>query len=104
MIARFSGVTWMILFCVAASALYLVKYRVMDVKEEVAQVQQEIVAEQQSIHLLNAEWAYLNRPQRLEQLARQYLSMEAISPSRIIQWEELPSAPETVAQVQGVAP
>lgn len=89
--SRFSGFTWMILFCVAASALYLVKYRVMDVKDEVAALSQQLAQEKESIRLLDAEWSYLNRPERLEALSAAYLSLEMISPDRVSEWSDLPS-------------
>lgn len=102
MIARFSTITWVVFFCVAASALYLVKYRVQDVKDDVKELEASIEAEQESLQLLHAEWAYLNRPERLQQLAQQYLSLQPVSPERMLRWDDVPLKSSTVAAAQEV--
>lgn len=102
MISRFSTITWILFFCVAASLLYLVKYRVQDVKDEVVALQQNIDEEQESIQLLKAEWSYLNRPDRLEHLALQYLSLQPISPVHMVNWDDVPLKDHTLAKAEGV--
>ncbi|SVD07558.1 uncharacterized protein METZ01_LOCUS360412, partial [marine metagenome] len=43
------------------------------------------------IHVLEAEWAYLNRPQRLAQLTTKYLSfLSPVLPSQIVSFDTLP--------------
>ena len=44
-------------------------------EDELYQVHQEIAREKLAIEVLNAEWAYLNSPQRLESLAKDYLDL-----------------------------
>ena len=47
--------------------------------------------EQDAIHVLQAEWAYLNRPQRLAELSAKYLSsFGPVFPSQIVTINELP--------------
>jgi hypothetical protein len=41
--------------------------------------------------VLGAEWAYLNRPQRLAQLTTKYLSfLSPVLPSQIVSFDTLP--------------
>ena len=59
----------MVCVAVLAIGLYLVKYSVQDVQRNVAALKSDLSKEKESLHLLNAEWAYLNRPDRLRDLA-----------------------------------
>ncbi len=80
--------------CVAALAigLYLVKYSVQDVQRNVAVLKRELAQEKESLHLLNAEWAYLNRPDRLRQLADRHLDLMPLDTRQIDRLESLPVA------------
>lgn len=80
--------------CIAALAIgiYLVKYTVQDVQREVAGLKRELKTEKESLHLLNAEWAYLNRPERLRQLADRHLDLVPLDSRQIDQVRALPAA------------
>mgnify|MGYP000990050816 CR=1 FL=1 len=82
----------MVCVAVLAIGLYLVKYSVADVQREVATLKTQLASEKESLHLLNAEWAYLNRPDRLRQLADRHLDLEAIDSRQINQVAVLPVA------------
>jgi hypothetical protein len=47
---------------------YKENYRTQDSLRRVASLQQQIAAEREAISVLKAEWAYLNRPDRLREL------------------------------------
>jgi cell division protein FtsL len=53
--------------------LFSVKNEVTLLEKEYALVQHYIQKAQEDLHLLKAEWAHLNEPQRLEYLAQKYL-------------------------------
>lgn len=76
MTSRFSTVTWFLLFAAAAFALYLVKYRVQDIRDEVTGIESELRKEKETLVLLQAEWSYLNRPEHLRKLADKYLKVK----------------------------
>lgn len=82
------------MLCVAvlAIALYLVKYSVADVQRDLATMKTELATEKESLHLLSAEWAYLNRPERLRQLADRHLDMVPMDSRQIGNVEVLPVA------------
>lgn len=51
---------------------FQVNYETRDAKKRVAQLQREIAFERETISVLNVEWAYLNRPERLRILSETY--------------------------------
>jgi hypothetical protein len=78
------------LIAVAAYGLYQVKYVVRDVKYEVAQLSQELQAEQERLHVLKTEWAYLTRPDRLRSLSENHLQLVPVSGSHMQEMYVLP--------------
>ena len=74
-IVRLSLVIWLIVAGAVALGLYQVKYEVQRLEEELHQVRSDIRQDRVALHVLEAEWAYLNRPERLQRLASKYLDM-----------------------------
>jgi hypothetical protein len=56
-----------------------VKYVVGDVKRDVKQMEALLAEEQAKMHVLQAEWAHLTRPERLAELNAQYLALVPVS-------------------------
>lgn len=67
------------LLILAAYGLYLVKWEVRELKRQNTLLTAEIMQEKEAIRVLEAEWAYLTRPQRLRQLADKYLELGVIN-------------------------
>ena len=82
----------MVCVAVLAIGLYLVKYSVQDVQRNVVTLRQDLATEKESLHLLNAEWAYLNRPDRLRQLADRHLDLVPLDSRQIENVNVLPAA------------
>lgn len=82
----------MVCVAVLAIGLYLVKYSVQDVQRNVSQLKAELATEKESLHLLNAEWAYLNRPDRLRKLADRHLELTPLDSRQINNVSALPAA------------
>ena len=70
-------------FAVGAFGLYMVKFSVQNLQRDVNMAEQQLSAEKESLHLLNAEWAYLNRPERLRALAERHLELVPLDSRRI---------------------
>ena len=87
---RLSTLIWMVVIVAAAFMLYLVKYQVQGVRAQVAETERALEAEKESLHVVAAEWAYLNRPQRLQALSAQYLSSSSITADQIAEIEAIP--------------
>ncbi|MBK1666812.1 hypothetical protein CKO28_01985 [Rhodovibrio sodomensis] len=74
-VVRLSLVIWLIVAGAVALGLYQVKYEVQRLEEELQQVRSDIRQDRVALHVLEAEWAYLNRPERLQRLASKHLDM-----------------------------
>jgi hypothetical protein len=69
---------------VLAVALFLVSYRVQRLDKELAALDRQALAHQEAIHVLRAEWSYLNRPDRLADLSKRYLPLEPVNVHHVI--------------------
>lgn len=87
---RFGLVIWLIVITAVAVGLYHINYRVKELQAELEQVERDIKQERERLHVLEAEWSYLNRPARLARLARKHLDMDTIGPDQIVRVEQLP--------------
>jgi len=66
-----------------AAVIYQVKYETRSLDNRVASLQQGIAEERDVIAILRAEWSHLNRPARLERLARAHLGLRPIQANQI---------------------
>jgi hypothetical protein len=48
-------------------------------KRDLDEINRELAANEDAIHVLKAEWAYLNEPSRIKKLSDQYLNMDYIT-------------------------
>lgn len=84
--------------------LFFVKHEVKEQEARLAELNQEIQSNQEAIHVLKAEWSYLNDPARLRALSEKFLSMKVMGPAQIASLDTLPAAaPVAVAAVKPVA-
>ena len=89
-------VVWLVLATGAVVAMFHLTFEVEKLEAQLHQVNREIVREQEAIHVLRAEWSYLNRPQRLENLSKELLSnLVPVSADHFTTFERLPRQIET---------
>lgn len=74
-----------------AFVLYSFEHRMRAGERALARLSGEITEERETIRLLDAEWSYLSRPERLERLAREHVGMGPVAPAQFIPREELSS-------------
>lgn len=74
--------------------LYVVKHRVIELEGRLTEINRGIARDQQAIHVLRAEWSYLNEPARLRDLAGRHLGM---SPASSGQFGNLIALPVRIA-------
>lgn len=70
---RKANIIWMITLVAFGLGLYQVKYTVRDLRNDANALESELLKEQESLHVLKAEWAHLASPERLQVLANKYL-------------------------------
>jgi hypothetical protein len=87
---RRSTILWFLIAGCLGVALFLVKHEVQRREEALASLHRQILASQEAIHVLEAEWSYLNRPDRLEALVRRHLDLAPFETSRLGAIETLP--------------
>jgi hypothetical protein len=81
---RLSAAIWAGLVVVAGLFLYQVKHDVQALEAELAGLNRRILAAQDRIHVLRAEWSLLNEPARLGDLARRHLALAPMRPDQFV--------------------
>jgi len=69
---------WLVLVSATGFAMFGVKYQVQALEDELGRTNRATAAEEHEIRVLDAEWAYLTRPETLEAMNRRYLSLGPI--------------------------
>ena len=90
MIARRAILLLVAAIAVVGFGLFRLTYEVQDLEEELSRLNRAILAEQEAIHVLAAEWSYLNRPARLVTLNERYLGLLPLSEAHIGEIASLP--------------
>lgn len=84
-------VTWIIGFTIAASGLFYVTLRVEALEDQLAQLNRQIIKEQENIHMLEAEWSYFNRPERIQKLTHALLpELQPAQARQFVSFQTLP--------------
>ena len=99
-----STVFWVALIGVMAFGLFQLKYAVQAREDELARLSRELIASEETIHVLHAEWSYLNRPERLAALAARHLDLAPMAAGQIGALDSLPLRPpvdDLVAALDG---
>ncbi|HLM39315.1 MAG TPA: hypothetical protein VK434_06925 [Microvirga sp.] len=90
-----------LLHMVAISALissagyaYSIKYETLYYAEQVAKLKAKAQREREAIAVLQAEWQYLDRPDRLQAAADQHLDLQPLKIQQLARLSDLPNRPE----------
>jgi hypothetical protein len=91
------GLTGTVLWACMAGAvgvgLFFIKHEVKDQEHRLIGLNAEIQRNQEAIHVLKAEWSYLNDPSRLRELSEKHLGMHVLSPTQVATLDTLPHGP-----------
>ena len=91
-------ILWIGLPAIVTIALLLVSYQVKGLESELAELEHAALTQQEEIHVLNAEWSFLNRPERLARLAKRHLDLAPVAPKQLITFSYEPLANDLAAQ------
>jgi len=80
---RLRSLFWLLLISATGFAMFGVKYQVQALEDQFARINRATAAEQHEIRVLDAEWAYLTRPETLDAMNRQFLSLAPISTKQL---------------------
>jgi len=88
---RTSKLSWALLMLMGVAmivVLYSIKAKTLAVKAQVGALEQELVHEQQAVHVLRAEIALLESPERLRALALEQLGLQPTPVDRTLTLEQ----------------
>ena len=93
---------WLLCALVCGAMLFKTSQAVTDGRTKLDILTAETRREEDSLRVLQAEWSYLNQPDRLEKLASQYLKLAPMRGKQFTQAQDLPlrPVPETPAAPQ----
>ena len=84
-----------VLLSLCGTGLYMVKRSIDARYAELARLRVDIQAEQDNHSILQAEWAWLSRPDRIMRLSGTLLEMTPINANRILPIEAIPMRPSS---------
>ncbi len=88
----------------AAAYVYRIKFDATVQAERLAKLRGEVRHERDTIAALRAEWGELDRPERIEALARRYLHLKPIAPTQFDSLDRLPERPPQDIRADGGDP
>lgn len=87
----------------AVGALFYVSLEVRELEEELVELNRQITGEQEALHVLRAEWSFLNHPARLKQLSERFLDLVPAEGQQLGALVHVPERPPE-AEVDDSAP
>jgi hypothetical protein len=88
--------------CLAGLLLYTydLKFKTRQLEARAQALLSELQDESDFLALMRAEAGYLQRPERIEDMARAELKLEPIAPAQLVPWKAVVADSESVRQAQ----
>jgi cell division protein FtsL len=87
---RFLNLLTILALLGSAGYAYTIKYQTSFRTEQIAKTKIEIKTEQDAVAVLRAEYSFLTRPERIQQLADRYLDLQAPTLDKLVAMRALP--------------
>lgn len=87
-----------ILLAALAFAVFHVEHRVEMLHAELKAINKMVKQDKEAIHVLDAEWSYLNQPQRLKHMSTEHLSLTSMRADQIKSVNDIPFQDDIVVQ------
>ncbi len=99
---RASWFLWGALAICVGVCLFLLKYKVQALENELVARREQVVRDRSAIRVLQAEWTYLNDPERLRRLSAEHLGFGPATTQNVADISTLPvrAGADAPAQVQ----
>jgi hypothetical protein len=72
-------------------AIYHIKHQVLDLEQRMQGLNRQIINTNETIHILKAEWGYLNQPKRLQGLNNKHLQLRSIAHYQVASYQTFPT-------------
>jgi len=79
----------MVLFLFAGFYDYQTTHRVDQIDQQIASTREAAAAARSDTKVLQTEWSWLNRPDRLQPFAAEFLSLQQITPTQYVPFDQL---------------
>ena len=86
---RFVNICLVLGLVALAYGIYQVKYDARALDERIAVLDKEVEKERDALAVARAEWSLLNRPERIERLAKKYLELAPAQPAQLVVLDEV---------------
>ena len=86
---RLAFFCWAAAVVITAFVAFRVSVDTQELEARAVKVKGEIVGKLEAIHVLEAEWSYLNQPDRIADLARRRLGMADLNAAHMTEIDEL---------------
>jgi cell division protein FtsL len=86
---RFVNICLVLGLVALAYGIYQVKYEARALDERITVLIKEIEKERDALAVARAEWSLLNRPERIERLAKKYLELAPVQPAQLVILDEV---------------
>lgn len=90
---KLTHISCLVLMAAAAYGLYYVKFQVLELQRQIAAQEEQLDRELEHLHVVEAEWAYLTRPDRLQELVSAHTTLKPVAGMQVQQVAALPFPP-----------
>ncbi len=101
---RKTTLLWLFLAAICGGMLFHTSQQVTDGRTKLASIEAATQKEDESLRVLQAEWSYLNQPDRLEKLSKQYLDLAPLKGKQFAKVADLEAKPASAKADDVAAP
>ena len=96
-VIRPATIVWFCVVVAVGYAMFQVKYEVMQQEQTLAEINRQITEGREQTRVLAAEWSYLTRPARIEDLSARFLHLGSMNSAQILPLSAIPERAEADA-------
>jgi hypothetical protein len=89
-VIRPGTIVWFFVVVAVGYAMFQVKYEVMQQEQTLAGINKQIADDREQIRVLSAEWSYLTRPSRIEELNARFVHLGNVNSTQILPLSAVP--------------